>query len=159
MENLRYSNDNIQPLWPAEFTNEVGVVQEKRYTSFLENETFVIEASRTPSQIQVRSTLARKDGSQIYPIEAVVRTNEIGEVSPQNVALQIIDYLDTYWNEYLTQGRDTWLTLDWSEHKVDAMTIYLRGFVRNLTAEAAAEKFLREHGLGGYDIEPIGGDK
>lgn len=156
MLKLRFLDHGLTPFWNAEFLSEVCSLLEKKYAAYLNDEVFVLEAGSTATQVQLRLTLAKRDGSYSYPIECVLPRSPQDDVSPDDAGIILLDYLDVYWNEFLTEGRDTWVTIDWSEHHSQGLTFYLRGFPRNLAAEQEAEALFRKHGHGDHDITTIG---
>lgn len=154
MDKLRWQED-ATPLWDDETPERLATLFNKKFQSFLVSEFFSVEAERNDTFVQVRITLANRDGSMSYPIEALLPREGSKESDVEESALLLVDYLDVYWNEYLSAGRETFLPLDWSKHECEGQEFYLRGFVRNLSAEAQADALFREHGVGEYAIEGI----
>lgn len=157
MIKLRWEED-ISPLWEDDTLERVAGLLDKKYRAFLKAEHFEIEGGRTSDAVQIRTTLAKNDGSVNYPVEAVLPLDPEQESEPDELALLLIDYLDVYWNEYLTGGRETFLPIDWSRHECEGEEFFLRGAVRNLSLEAQADALFRQHGTGGYDITDISSD-
>jgi len=154
MDKLRWQED-ATPLWDDETPERLATLLNKKFQSFLGNEGFAVEAERNDVFVQVRTTLAARDGTMSYPIEALLPRDGAKESDVEDLALLMVDYLDVYWNEYLSSGRETYLPLDWSKHGCDGQEFYLRGFVRNPTAEALADALFREYGVGEHAIESI----
>jgi hypothetical protein len=151
---LRWQEDTA-PVWQDETTTRVEILLNKKYQSFLNGEAFDVEAEKNDEVVQVRTTLSSLDGKVIYPIEAVLVRSGQPEFEVENLAILLLDYLDTYWNEYITGGRDTFLPLDWSKYECEGEEFFLRGSVRDLSAESAADALFREHGTGEHHIEGI----
>jgi len=161
MQKMKW-HDGAVAVFDEETNTRIEQLLTKKYRVMLRDEDFRIESGSTGETVQVRITLAARDGSRAYPVEAVVVLTEEHETmvsdegGPEEaLALLMVDYLDAYWNEYFTDGRDTYLPLDWSKHECEGQEIFLRGSVRDLKAEALADELLRTHGAGGYDIEGI----
>ncbi len=127
----------------------------KKYSPFLFDEEFLIESGRNREQVQVQVNLRKHDGSVEYPIECVYLVEPEQERGPEDVSYLMLDYLDVYWNEYLTNGRDTFFTIDWSRHSCEGVDFYVRGFVRNVHLEIEADKIFEEEGCGDHVIEKI----
>ena len=154
MDKLRWQEDTA-PVWDDETPTRLAVILGKKYQAFLRKEAFLIEAERNDEVVQVRTTLRASDGSLSYPVEGVLMRTARQESEVEELALLMVDYLDVYWNEYLSAGRETFVTLDWSRHECDGEEFFLRGFVRNLNAEADADALFRQHGTGEHFIEGI----
>ena len=132
----------------------------RKYISFLRSETFEMEVQRTDDWIQVRQTLSALDNSSSCVVEVVFPFEEgSGADNDQIVACEmvdlVVDYLDNYWKEYLTDDRDTFLSLDWSSHTWEGKSFYIRGSQHNVALERMADDFLAKHGMGGFDIAPL----
>jgi hypothetical protein len=154
MLKLRWQQDT-SPIWDDETLTRIESILNKKYRAFLRDEGFEVEGGKTDEVVQIRMTLARGDGTVIYPVEAILPRDSQEEAEAEELALLLVDYLDVYWNEYLSEGRETFLPLDWSRHECEGVEFFLRGFVRNLSAEAMAEELFRTHGTGGHLIEGI----
>jgi hypothetical protein len=132
----------------------------KKYISYLQDETFELEVQKSDEWIQIRLTLKSLNGSDAYPVELLMPFEELKgtegeEVRAAELVDMAVDYLDTYWNEYLTEERDTFLSLDWSTHKADGQTFFMRGSHHSVGLEKMADEFLAKHGTGGFDIAPL----
>ena len=155
MNKLSYLSGGVNPVWEAEDNAELARLLNKKFKPFLESEEFHVETGSNKDQIQIKVTLAKADQSMVYPLEAVFLRDPAVKASTAEVAAIMLDYLDVYWNEYLAGERDVLLPIDWSKHACDGVDFYLRGFIRNQSLESQADALFREHGFGGYDIEPI----
>lgn len=155
MNKLSYLEENVTPVLSAEAIHDAVVLFNKKHQAFLEAEAFSIEAGKSRTQVQMKITLTKNDGSVAYPIEAVHVVDPESKDSALHVVGLMLDYLDSYWSEYLTSDRDVLLPIDWSAHSHEGLEFFLRGFVRQLSLEAQADALFREHGMGAYDIEPI----
>ena len=155
MKKMTYLDEGMKPVWEAEENAELARLLNKKFKPFIDGEHFRVESGVNKEQIQVKVTLSNSDDSFVYPIEAVFMRDPAVKFSTAEIAALMLDYLDVYWNEYLSGERDILLPLDWSEHGLEGAEFYLRGFVRNQSLEAQADALFKEHGFGGYDIEPI----
>jgi hypothetical protein len=127
----------------------------KKFSVYLKKEFFEVEALKTDDWVQVRQTLRNKSGSFAYPIEVLAPVDENSEEHAAEVADVVFDFLDVYWKAYLSEDRETLLPIDWSTHELSGRTLYVRGTPRNLEVEKMADDFLKEHGMGGYDVVPL----
>jgi hypothetical protein len=156
---LQYLEKDLKPVLANEELSEISNVLEAKFKPFLKNEVFLVEAGCNALQTQMKCTLAKNDGSIAYPVEAVciLRSQDAAQeiLSAKDQAFAILDMVDAYWTEYLQQGRDTFLGLDWEAFEHGPYTICLRGFMRNLEVERLTDEWLQKAGHGNYDIEPI----
>ena len=174
MQKVKWQID-AEPAISANLQTSLEMALQKKYQVFLQNETFLLEAEVATDWVQVRTTLRNSDGTFLYPVEAIVismraeenfpevsadllarRPSKVDLDTNEKLALFAVDFLDSYWNEYLTQGRDTFLSLDWQENAFEGETVFVRGFSRNQKLESMADELFRLHGNGEYDIKPIG---
>ncbi len=155
MKKLKYIEGLTPRVWDEEMVSSIQGLLAKKYSPFLQDEEFVVESAKNRDQVQIRMNLRRTDGGVEYPLECVHPLEETNERDPEEVVMLMLDYLDIYWHEYLSDGRDTFLTLDWSKHSCEGVDFYVRGFVRHKTLEEEADKLLEEQGPGDYVFEKI----
>ncbi len=155
LKKLMYVKASLQKVWSDETTASISELLEKKHSPFLEGEEFLVESGRNLDQIQIQINLRKKDGSIEYPIECVYPVDSANDRDPSDVAYLMLDYLDVYWHEYLSDGRDTFFPIDWSKHTCEGVEFFVRGFVRNVKLEREAEKLFEEEGYGDHVIEKI----
>lgn len=160
MMKLKFETKMPESVWSDETVEKIETLLQRKYQAFLENEFFEIEVGANKFQVQLRTTLVGKDGKVTYPVESVHMLDLTSEDAPsaEEVAELMLDYLDVYWNEYLTGGRETFVPLDWSKYTCEGVDFYMRGFVREVGLEKQADELFKLHGSGQYDIEPIGSE-
>jgi hypothetical protein len=161
MLKLAYKNpENLTPVWNELEVSKISSLLNTKYGSLLENERFIVESGYDAQQVQIKVTLERTDKSVFYPIELLhVRDegDEQGQTNPtaDELASLMLDYIDVYWQEYLSDGRDVFVPLAWGKHSCEGVDFYIRGFVRNRSLEQQADELFRKHGHGEHEIEPI----
>lgn len=151
------------PVWSAADVSKISTLLNTKYRSVLDNERFIVESGYDANQVQIKVTLERLDCSVFYPIELLhIREEgeETGQGQPTNeeLASLMLDYIDVYWQEYLSDGRDVFVPLSWDKHTCEGIEFYIRGFVRNRSLEEQADELFRKHGHGEHEIEPISDD-
>lgn len=159
MEKLVYRcHESVKPVWSAAETKKISALLNMKYRALLDNEQFQVESGHDDNQVQIKVTLERSDKSVFYPIELIhvfeVR-DEQSQVTPDELAALMLDYIDVYWQEYLNDGRDVFVPLAWGKHSCEGIDFFIRGFVRNRSLEEQADELFRKHGHGEHDIEPI----
>lgn len=156
-----FLQDGVKATWVAHQQEAVEQLFNRKYAHYLQSEErFVLESSFNEHQVQVRITLQDSAGEYLYPVEAIVlRSGEDSsldaEGAPEALVHALMDMQDAYWKSFLSGGRDTYVTLDWSEHLFEGQNIYMRGFERNPKLIAEADRLLREAGHGGHSITEI----
>ncbi len=164
MLKLAYKNpETLTPVWGEDEVQKIISLLNIKYRSMLDNERFIIESGYDAHQVQIKVTLERTDRSVFYPIELLhVRESSEGhgqaQPSADELASLMLDYIDVYWQEYLSDGRDVFVPLSWDKHTCEGVEFYLRGFIRNRSLEQQADELFRKHGHGEHDIEPISDD-
>ncbi|BBH51674.1 hypothetical protein [Fluviispira sanaruensis] len=148
-------HNKIENIWLEEEYLNIKKLLNKKHAAYLENEEFEIEAGVCKEQIQLKVSLRKHDNSVLYPIECVYVRELDDKVDHNEIAINMIDYLDLYWADYFIEDRDIFVPLDWSKHEFEGITFYLRGFIRNINLEEQAESFLAQHGYGDYEIKSI----
>ncbi|MFZ9519153.1 MAG: hypothetical protein ACO3A4_01625 [Silvanigrellaceae bacterium] len=153
-------SETLTPVWNESDVAKINSLLNTKYGSLLENERFIVESGYDARQVQIKVTLERTDKSVFYPIELLhVREDgdEQGQAVPSadELASLMLDYIDVYWQEYLSEGRDVFVTLAWDKHTCEGVDFYIRGFIRNRSLEQQADELFRKHGHGDHEIEPI----
>lgn len=155
MHKLSYlDKEKTSPIWGEDEIINIQSLLNKKHSLYLENEEFKVEAEKSKEQIQIRISLSKKDNSFSYPIEGVY-IKETKDQKEEDIALNLIDYLDFYWASYFSEERNVFIPIDWSKHEFEGISFYLRGFIRNIALENAADDFLAKYGHGDYEIHTI----
>ena len=154
-----FETAELMPVFDQENCGRISNYLQKRFASFLDKESFSVVAGYKNDQIQLTLTLRNKDDSFFYPVEAVFVYDEGVEEKErpphEDIALIMLDYLTMYFEEFLADGRNVFLPLNWSVHQSEDLTFFLRGFTRNLKLEQDADALLAKHGHGEHAIESI----
>ncbi|MEY3901695.1 MAG: hypothetical protein RL189_1001 [Pseudomonadota bacterium] len=164
MLKLAYKNpEALTPVWDLAEVQKIITLLNTKYRSMLDNERFLVESGYDAHQVQLKVTLERADKSVFYPIELLhVREEAVeqsaAQSSSEELASLMLDYIDVYWQEYLSDGRDVFVPLSWDKHTCEGIEFYIRGFVRNRSLEQQADELFRKHGHGEHEIEPISDD-
>lgn len=164
MLKLVYKNPStLTPVWDDALVAKLMALLNTKYRSLLDNERFVVESGFDAHQVQIKVTLERNDQSVFYPIE-LIHVRETPDNSATNaptvdeLASLMLDYIDVYWQEYLSDGRDVFVPLAWDKHTCEGVEFFIRGFVRNRSLEQQADELFKKHGHGEHEIEPISND-
>lgn len=159
MKKLAYrSGVEFKNVWSEVETKKISDLLNMKYRTLLNNEQFELEAQFDDQQVQIKVTLASNDKSFFYPIE-LIHVIESREEQPTQTANEIaslmLDYIDIYWQEYLNDGRDVFVSIAWSKQACEGVEFFVRGFVRNRSLEEQADELFKKHGHGEHEIEPI----
>lgn len=155
--------DALNPVWSKAEVEKINSLLNTKYQSLLTNEKFVVESGWDSQQVQIKVTLESKDQAVFYPIELIhvhesTEDQSAAHTCYEEVASLMLDYIDVYWQEYLSDGRDVFVPLSWAKHTCEGVDFYIRGFVRNRSLEEQADELFRKHGHGDHEIEPISDD-
>jgi hypothetical protein len=116
---------------------------ESKYAMALKGRSFKVEAEVRGRGVFVKVILSNQDRSFYYPVEARV-LYEKEEMQRGEAALFLIDYIDAYFDEYLTQAHEEiYLPIDWADFQYEAIDFQMRGQILNLKLEELAEELLR----------------
>lgn len=115
----------------------------RKYENYLLGKLFTVTSHFIPSEqgVYVQVVLANSDQSFYYPVEARVAIDD-EELTKKDAAFFLVDYIDTYFEEYLMEEEDLFLTIDWSPQEYDAVAFQMRGQIRNLKLEKMADEWL-----------------
>lgn len=117
---------------------------ESKYAMALKGRNFKVEAEVKGRGVFVKVILANQDKSYYYPVEARV-LYEKEEMQRGEAALFLLDYIDAYFDEYLTQeNEEIYLPIDWADFQYEAIDFQMRGQILNLKLEELAEEFLKK---------------
>jgi hypothetical protein len=113
---------------------------ESKYAMALKGRTFKVEAEVKGRGVFVKVILSNQDRSYYYPVEARV-LYEKEELQRGEAALFLLDYIDAYFDEYLTQeNEEIYLPIDWADFQYEAVDFQMRGQILNLKLEELAEQ-------------------
>lgn len=117
---------------------------ESKYAMALKGRNFKVEAEVKGRGVFVKVILANQDKSYYYPVEARV-LYEKEEMQRGEAALFLLDYIDAYFDDYLTQeNEEVYLPIDWADFQYEAIDFQMRGQILNLKLEELAEEFLKK---------------
>jgi hypothetical protein len=156
MQKLMFLNfSQLSPIWEVDEIAKITQLLATKHSIYLEDELFELESGYNKEQLQIKVCIKKNDGSVVYPLEIVCSYVDYPNFKLKELSNIIIDYIDLYWSEYLSEDRNLFVPLDWSRYESEGISFYLRGFVRNLALEMQADDFLNKYGFGEHDIVPI----
>jgi hypothetical protein len=124
--------------------NALAQTMESKYAMALKARHFKIEAEVKGRGVFVKVILANQDRSYYYPVEARVMY-EKEELQRGEAALFLIDYIDSYFEDFLThENEEIYLPIDWGDFQYEAIDFQVRGQILNLKLEEMAEQLLKE---------------
>ncbi len=133
---------NAQVFLTNEECIELAETMVKKYRIAMKDRNFSIRASVQGKGTYVTVLLANADESYYYPVEGRLM-HEAEEMEPHEAALFLIDYIDTYFEEFLyEQEEDLFLPIDWTDHEYEAVNFQIRGQIVNKKLESLADEWL-----------------
>lgn len=125
-----------------ETCDALAAAMQTKYRMALGERRFAVEASIKGRGVFVKVTLQNADRSYFYPVEGRI-LYEQEEMKSGAAALFLIDYIDTYFEEYLLEeDEDLFLTIDWADHHYEGVNFQLKGQILNLKLEELADQWL-----------------
>lgn len=136
------SHPPISPLNDEERT-ELERIMNIKYASKLNDRLFSIKAHQDKASSFVTVTLLKTDESYFYPVEGRVE-HKSQNLSAREACLMLLDYIDSYFDEFLREDENVFIPIDWSEFSFEGFTLSLRGQILDLKSESLADKILAE---------------
>jgi hypothetical protein len=114
---------------------------ERKYGAWLGKRYFEVDGHLEGTAIYVKVTLTTSDKSYVYPVEARMLYLDQG-LKMEEARDFLLDFVDAYLEEYLSQGENTYLTIDWSDYDCDGVELQMRGQILNEKLEALADQWM-----------------
>ena len=119
----------------------VSEVLETKYRSWLNDRYFEVESSVEGPVVLVKVTLQNADKSFVYPVEGRMMFED-QDLKADAARSFLLDFIDSYVEEYLSGGEETYLPIDWATYDYEGLELQLRGQVLNTKLEALADHLL-----------------
>lgn len=120
----------------------IAAAMQTKYSSFLGERRFKVEATGPADEAHVIVALASPDKSFHYPIEGRMNAKDEG-LAVKAAEMFLLDFIDVYFEEYLTRDGDTYLPIEWAAFECEGKTIHLKGQVLNSMLEQMADEILK----------------
>ena len=132
-----------------------SLLQERHGKYLKEDEFFEVSGYTSYGEVFTQVTLRNRDESFFYPVECRVELAEI-ELNEEGARDLLLDFQDYYFGRFLSEGRDIFLTIDWSAYQFDVWTLYARGQILNRKLERLADLWLAGEGVSEEALEGKG---
>ena len=114
-----------------------------KYRIGLNGRSFAVEAKLEGIGVLVKVTLEHPDKTFVYPAEARIDFKK-EEMTANEAALFLIDYIDTYFEEFLLEeDEELYLPIDWAKHTYEAVDFEVKGQIKNEKLEDMADDLLK----------------
>ena len=110
-------------------------------------EDIEVEGEYKETEIYISIILKNEDESFYYPVEAVIHRKENKELSEQKAKDILLDFIASYYFDYFSTDRDTYLPIDWAPYEFMGAKLYAKGQVINKKLEQEADKLLSKFKL------------
>ena len=120
---------------------ELASIMEAKYSSYLDNRTFKIVCKKAELAVEVTITLSNVDESYVYPVETRMNYLE-EELKPREAALFLVNYVDSYFEDFLTDGESVLLPIAWKAMSYEGNDFLMKGQILNKRAERWADDIL-----------------
>lgn len=112
-----------------------------KYSGHLNGRFFTIDSKLEHGVVFVNVVLKNDEESFYYPVEG--RMNCIDQkLSVSDATLMMLDFIDSYFEEYLREDENVFIPIDWALFQVEGVEFFLKGQVRDLKSERIADQFL-----------------
>lgn len=117
-------------------------VMNRKYGAFLrDGYSFSLSTRLEDNIVHVKVLLVNGDCSFYYPVEARIDCVE-NELESRKAALFLMDYIDVYFEEYLTESDNILLPIDWTDHEYEANYFQIKGQIFNKKVDQMADELL-----------------
>ena len=134
-ENQAFTRDEISDL-----TKILSI----RYGQFLNGRFFSIIHEEHDSFSEAKIILENNDQSFVYPVEGRMQRSPKSGFGHREAVMMLLDFMSSYFEEYFENDENTFIPLDWKEFNFEGKSLHLRGQVRNLKQEKAADALLAQ---------------
>ena len=131
----------------------LATILDQKYAGSIGKRSFGVESHCEGPVILVKVTLRDANGSFEYPVEARMNFEE-QDLTVTEARDFLLDYIDTYFDEYLGNDEEIYLTIDWSDYESDGFDLQMRGQVLNTHLELMADELLSGKTI---DLENLSG--
>ena len=139
--------DTKEKFLTQEELNELAEAMDDKYRIGLNGRSFAVEAKVEGIGVLVKVTLEHPEKTFVYPAEARIDFKK-EEMTANEAALFLIDYIDTYFEEFLLEeDEELYLPIDWAKHTYEAVEFEVKGQIKNEKLEDMADDLLRESGF------------
>ncbi len=132
-----------QEFLTSEECAELANVMNRKHESLRDDRKFSIEAKYEGGEVYVTAVLQNDNETFYYPVEARLDWAE-EEMLHRDAALFLIDFMDLYFEDYLENGEDLYLPIDWAPYEYDAVKFQIRGQVLNRLVDRMADELLAQ---------------
>lgn len=130
-----------KPWLSEEDCKSLATAMNKKFSPFMRDRFFELQSKGDAGVVEVTATLRNQDGSFFYPVEGRLNSRDQG-IKPDEAAGLLVDTIDQYYQEYLLNGGEVYLPIDWADYESDGIQMQLRGQIRNLVLEKMADDLL-----------------
>ena len=130
-------------LSPQEIAQMEAVFNDKFFDELDKDENISFEGYFSDQSLFITLILSNSDQTYYYPVETVLSIKDNFGIDADEARLILLDFIGSYFDEFFTSGRDTFLPIDWCEYKMDKTRFFVRGQVINKKLEDMAEDILK----------------
>jgi hypothetical protein len=130
-----------KPFVTAAECDDVAQMMGRKYTRFMNERYFEATMRRDGRGVYAKVTLRNQSGSYYYPVEGRLAHAE-HEMSDRDAAFFLLDYIDSYFDEYFRGDGGVYLPIDWADYEWEGVPLQLKGQILNLEIERMADDLL-----------------
>lgn len=134
------------PFITTDEASQIADLMDKKYRASLGQRFFEIDVKKDSAGVYAQVLLRNSSGSYFYPVEGRV-AHDSHDLNARDAGLLLLDYIDSYFDEYFREGGDVYLPIDWADYEWDGVHIQLKGQILNLEVEKMADDLLNQAGF------------
>ena len=115
------SEQEVRAFLNEQDCQELAQSMTAKYRIAMNQRAFSVKASEDQDKVEVHVLLKNEDDSFYYPVSARIVVDK-DEMSNLEAAMFLIDYIDTYFEEFLLEQEESiYLPIDWAEHQYEGI--------------------------------------
>lgn len=144
MSENKIAAERIELLLSADEQTQMLQIMNIQYAAFLKGRKFSLRAElEDGGVVAVQVVLSHASGTYSYPVCGRMQYQK-ENLDAKEAALFLIDYIDTYFDEFLREEENVFVPIDWTNFTCEGVTFQLRGQIVNPKMEALADSLLAE---------------
>lgn len=122
---------------------DISDLMNKKYAHILGDKNFEVKSFFEGPGIKINVILQNHDQSFYYPVEGRIIPDK-EELNIKEALYFLLDYIDGYFEEYLTEDEMLRLPIDWTDYSYCGVDFQLKGQQINLKIEQMANELLKK---------------
>jgi len=114
---------------------------ERKHAAWLRDRSFEASVTLQGDDVYGTVTLRNPSGSFFYPVEGRIAGRAQG-ITHRDAGELLLDFIDSYFDEYFRSEGETLLPIDWADYEVDSRQLQVKGQIFDLVLEKLADDLI-----------------